>query len=247
MRSSSRSKSSRLRWLAAGVVLSLLLAGPARGADREFVGVLALASDDAVAKQLGLSDSVRKQLQDLIDKRIDEVTDLVLEIKDLSAAERTAKLAPFVQKSEELGLALLSEPQRQLLERIRLGQAGMASLGEPAVMQRLGLSDQQQADIQRLLQERSAASQNGDGQARQAAVADCDKRLWAALSPQQRGDWEKLSSTSPGGNGARRVGGRVAQARGPGRAAVRSRRRAPPGNAGSARDVAGPARPDRAS
>src|SRR5690349_1396782 len=80
----------------------------ARAADPAFVGVLALAVDEEVAKQVGIPEETRRQIAELVDRREAEVLNLALEARSLPEAERAAKLRPFVEESERLGLELLT-------------------------------------------------------------------------------------------------------------------------------------------
>src|SRR5688572_11884682 len=127
-------------WFLAGCLcLSSLQAFAA--VDPEFVGVLALMSDPAVAKDLGLSEDVQKKLSDIVAKREDEAIQFALEIKDLPAAERKDKLAPFVAESEKLGLALLTDEQKTKLQQIRISKLGMKGLMEESIATQVGLTD----------------------------------------------------------------------------------------------------------
>ena len=60
---------------------------PADAADTTFVGVLAYAIEDDVAKQLNLSDEVRGKLVTLVEARERAALALVAKIRDLSPAE----------------------------------------------------------------------------------------------------------------------------------------------------------------
>src|SRR5262245_24101318 len=96
-----------------GLVGSVLVVGamaikPARGADPAFVGLVALAVDEEVAKKLELSDEVKAQLAALVEQRENAALELVQEIKGLSDEEKAAKIAPFVAESEKEGLKLLT-------------------------------------------------------------------------------------------------------------------------------------------
>ena len=93
-------------------------------ADREFVGVLALAVDRAVADELQLTDEQRQKLSTLIERRENEVLELALSLRQADAPEREAKLGPFRQASEAEGLKLLDDRQRALLEQVRLRRVG---------------------------------------------------------------------------------------------------------------------------
>ena len=79
----------------------------------EFVGVLSLAVDEEVAAELGISESTVERLAELIDKRESEAIAIAYELRDLSEAEQFKKLTPFRKRSEQAGLALLSEQQRR--------------------------------------------------------------------------------------------------------------------------------------
>src|SRR5688500_10865148 len=67
----------------------------ARAADPAFVGLLALAVDEEVARQVGIPEETRQQLAELVDRREAEVLNLALEARSLPEAERAAKLRPF--------------------------------------------------------------------------------------------------------------------------------------------------------
>ena len=81
------------------LLLAALLCAPlpARGQDPAFVGVLALAVEDNVATALGLSSDVKKQLNDLIAKREDEI--LKAGVDQLPEDEQKAKLDAFVAET----------------------------------------------------------------------------------------------------------------------------------------------------
>ena len=111
-----------------------------RSPGNEFVGVLALALEDDVAREIGLSESTRVKLSDLVDQREAEAVELAYEVRELPEASQAEKLEPFRRQSEQLGLALLTEQQRAGLEAIRLAREGMASLAEEQVAKTLGLT-----------------------------------------------------------------------------------------------------------
>ena len=83
------------------------------------------------------------QLTELIDRRENEVLELTLLVKGLPAAEQEAKLKPFREESEQQGLKLLSETQRQKLEQIRLQRLGNESLRDSAVAERMNFGNSQ--------------------------------------------------------------------------------------------------------
>jgi type II secretory pathway component GspD/PulD (secretin) len=67
-------------------------------------------------------------------------------------------------------------------------------LAHPEVAEKLGLSDTQRAEVQRLLQERTAALQETDEAAQTVKIAEIDAAIRAALTDTQ---WEQWQSTPP--------------------------------------------------
>jgi type II secretory pathway component GspD/PulD (secretin) len=163
------------------------------------VGVVALALEDDVAGELKITDEVKAKLQELADRRLDEATDLALEVKDLPAAQQRLKLAPFVAESERLGLELLTAAQRTRLEQIRLARAGMASLKERNVSGKLKLTLKQRADVDSLLEARDNELGKGTEEERRLVKARYERDLSALLTREQRLAWEQLAGLSPGG------------------------------------------------
>jgi len=165
-------------------------------ADPSFVGVLALAVDKDVAERLGLSDEVRGRLRQLVNEREDAALEIVLAIKDLPPMEQTAKLAPFVAESEQLGFALLSVAQREKLQQIRLAREGMSGLAEPGLSGALGLSSEQRATVEQLLTQRAVDMTKGGERERQITRAVYENKLAAILNESQRAAWQKMAGLS---------------------------------------------------
>lgn len=181
--------------LALGISLGAM-AAPA--ADRAFVGVLALAVDPSTAEKLGLTDEQKSQLLALIDKRELEIVEKALEFKDLPAAERTAKLAPFVAESETLGLALLSEAQKRLLGQLRIAQAGVAVLADEAIAATLKLEPTQREAIGKLIERLGTEGAAGSEDERRVAQANLEREIVAQLSQEQRAQWEGMMGKGGG-------------------------------------------------
>ena len=78
-------------------------------ADPTFVGILSLVDDNAVSRQLQLSDSQRDQLMQLIRQRESQALEMAISTRRLSAEERKERLAEFVAESERQGFELLSD------------------------------------------------------------------------------------------------------------------------------------------
>jgi len=183
-------------WLALAVGATLAMPGPssnATAADPSFVGALAIAVESDVAKRLELSEEVKANLVELINRREDQALEIVLANKDLPPFEQTARLVPFVAESERQGFALLTVPQREKLQQIYLARQGMSSLGEPVVVQSIGLSDEQQAIVKRLLDERAVDMTKGGENERRITRAIYERKLAAVLNDQQRGNWQTLA------------------------------------------------------
>jgi type II secretory pathway component GspD/PulD (secretin) len=166
----------------------------AESGSADLVGVLALADEETVAKQLGLSEEKRAELAKLILKREDAATELAAAQRELPADQYAAKLKEFREASEKVGLELLTAEQRQMLERIRLNRAGLAALGEPEVADKLQLSAEKQAEISKILQERAKALTVASGAAQKQQAGDFERRLREQLTADQLSQWDQLSS-----------------------------------------------------
>ncbi|WP_254507560.1 secretin N-terminal domain-containing protein [Anatilimnocola floriformis] len=171
----------------------------AAAADPAFVGVLALASEPAVAKELGLSEDSLKQLNDLIGKREDEVGALVLELpKDLSQADKDAKLADFVAESEKLGLKLLTAEQQTKLQQIRIRRVGPVALLEKGVGEQLVITERQRGQLntyQQMFEQENAAAPEA---AKAKAKVELQKKMLEILTPEQKAKWEALEGRGGG-------------------------------------------------
>lgn len=176
-----------------GFALPGLVDSVAVAADPAFVGVLALAVDDQVAERIGLTGQTKAKLLELIDRREEEAIEMVLTIRDLSAAEQVAKLSPFVAESERQGLELLSVAQREKLQAIRVAREGMTALGEAWMAASLGLSDEQQAKVADLLKQRAVELTKGGENQRRLTRAIFERQLAAVLTPEQNAVWQKLA------------------------------------------------------
>src|SRR5262249_10257007 len=185
------------------LTLALLMVGATaakvRAADSgaaDWAGVLALADEPSVAKQLGLSEEKQAELTKLILKREDAAGELALKQRELAPEEYAAKLKEFREASEKAGLELLTPQQRQMLEKIRLGRAGLAALGEPAVAAKLQLSAEKQAEVAKILQERAKSLAAASGAAQKQQAGDFERRLRDQLTAGQLSQWEQLSSAT---------------------------------------------------
>ncbi len=155
-------------------------------ADSEFVGILALATEEEVADELGLSPPVRRELLDLVDQREDDALELAMSLRDLPASERAKQLGPFRKTSETMGLKLLKPAQIKLLQAIRIRKLGMQSLGEPAVASKLKLTDEQKQQVVDLLAQRKAATSK-------RATGVIDRQLKSVLTAEQMVAWQGIT------------------------------------------------------
>jgi type II secretory pathway component GspD/PulD (secretin) len=182
--------------ITAAVALLLCAIWPVRAFSADdFVGVLSLAVQDDVAAKLQLTADQKTQLHSLIDDRENKAVDLVMQAKDLSAADREQKMAAFRQESETKGLALLNPDQQKTLEQIRLGRLGLAALAEPAIAQRLALSDEQKKQIADLLEKRKQDISKADERRARLVQALAERSLSEVLTEKQKADWNAMALT----------------------------------------------------
>ncbi|MEO8496084.1 MAG: hypothetical protein ABI614_13520, partial [Planctomycetota bacterium] len=179
-------------------IFSTFSVGHSAEPDPTFVGKLAYAVDDEGSKRLQLSDEVKQQLLELIDRREGEALNLALELKDLPPAEKTARLAPFVTKSEQLGVALLTIEQRDVLNQIGVARRGMSSLADADLSELLELTDDQKTQVSELLAQRAKDQAAGGEDERRAAMQTYERKLAGVLSESQRANWERLAGLSDG-------------------------------------------------
>src|SRR5262245_9474922 len=180
------------------ILVIALVTSVAGAANDTFVGILAMANEDDVARQLGLSDDTRTGLAKLIAQRENEATELAMQ-KNLPADEQAAKLKAFREESEKKGLELLGDDQRRQLEKIRVGRAGLISLAEPEIAKKLQLSEKQQQEISEIVKDRDRQMARATAQQKKSLVGFYEKKLGEIVTEDQRARWEQLAS-SPAGN-----------------------------------------------
>jgi type II secretory pathway component GspD/PulD (secretin) len=173
--------------LAAGVVTSARLAS---AADHTFVGIVALAVEKDVAQEIGLSEEEWTNLLRFCDKREIEALRIAIGVP---REEQAAKLAPFVAESERIGLAMLTDEQKLRLQQIRISRAGMGTLTEEAIAAQLKLTDEQKAEIERLLAERDEKLAGLDEDAQRAMYDEYERKLRGVLDNMQVMGWDLLA------------------------------------------------------
>ncbi len=166
---------------------------PATAADPAFVGVLALAIEDDVAREIGLTPEVHDKLKKLVARRENEAVDFVLQIRELPPEVRAERIREYATKIEREGLALLSLDQRSKLEQIRIRRKGMDTLIEPNMVKILQLTPDQQKEIERLRAERRRKASTVGERERLAIGNEYERKLRAVLTPAQQALWDQLA------------------------------------------------------
>ncbi|QDU76169.1 Bacterial type II/III secretion system short domain protein [Bremerella volcania] len=159
-------------------------------ADPTFVGSLAIALEDEAASELQLSDEVRMKLKTLAYEREKQALDLALELKGATPEEKQAKLDAYVAESEKQAMALLTPEQQEKLKKLKVKQAGLTSILEPAIAGQLNLADWQAEELSRRLE----ATLKPDAGPRE--LGEFERFANRLLSPSQRAKWEELAGIS---------------------------------------------------
>ncbi len=178
----------------AALLVCCTLVSTAAAADREFIGVLAIAVEDDVAKMVGLDDSQRQQILELVKNREDAVLNLRQELKTLSDEEKQRKLAEFRHESEAKGREFLKPGQWELLGRVWLKKRGLEALSEPRVADLLKLSPEQRRQVLTLLHERQQQMAGADLDSQHTIINETGRRLAALLSDEQRSKWDMITA-----------------------------------------------------
>lgn len=169
----------------------------AQAAEEEFVGVLAIALEKDTAAQLQLSAEQQAALAKLVEKRENDVLELALRLRTATAEQRNTELAPFRQASEAEGLKLLTAAQRTTLEQLRVRRAAGASLAEPAMATKLGLTPEQTTAITKLAADRlEQLSRAKNAQEREVLRNTFEQRFFAQLTPEQKAAWDRAAGLS---------------------------------------------------
>ncbi len=178
------------------VLLALWIVLPSsllRAADATFVGVLALAVEDDVARQLGLSPEVHARLKKFVAERENAAVNLVLEIRELPPEVRAGRIREFAAKIEREGLAMLTLEQRSKLEQIRIQRTGMDTLVEPNMVKILQLTPEQQKQISELRAERQRKTSTVGERERATLINTYERKLRAVLTEAQQALWDQLA------------------------------------------------------
>ncbi|QDV73350.1 secretin N-terminal domain-containing protein [Botrimarina mediterranea] len=106
----------------ATALLVAVFAVPALGAESEIVGLLAVALEPAVAKDLGLSDDQLGKLQALADEREMKGMTQAMKVANLPRDEQVAQLADFRAESERMAFEVLTAEQTAKLRDVARGR-----------------------------------------------------------------------------------------------------------------------------
>lgn len=104
------------------LLAALAIVSQTWGAESELVGVLAVALEPAVARELGLNAEQLGQLQAIADEREMKGMARAIKLAKLPRDERVARLAEFRAESERLALALLTAEQGAKLREVAAGR-----------------------------------------------------------------------------------------------------------------------------
>lgn len=147
-------------------------------------------------------------------KKIDEISATATRERARLAAEYSAKLGELNKKASDDALALLNDTQRRRLEQLRLQQQGLRALTSKAVVEQLGLTQQQRDEIAKLTQPSSSFGRGGDrdrttnppnpnvpaAERFRQAVEEANKRaaetrekILAVLTPEQKAKWSEMT------------------------------------------------------
>ena len=174
-------------WAVAWFALAAVICATAgRAAEREVVGVLALALEPEIAQQIGLTPTQLAQINQIVVDREAEVLDIAADFRGLTPDERFAKLAPFRKETEEKGLAILSPQQRAKLEQLRFKRYGLSLLADPVIAERLRIPPDQQAAFRQAVKAREEKLRELGPNAPPEEVKKLDEPIAAMLGEPQR-------------------------------------------------------------
>ena len=192
-------------------------------------GGLALLSDEAVKKDLGITDDQVKKLEEFQTKVRAEMGTLFQGLGNLTQEERTAKLQELQKKSAEMTATaekeILLPKQIERLKQIsvqsRLSRSNTAdALASEELSKDLGITDAQKEALKKAQEEADAEMQAGITKLREAAR----QKVLGILTPEQQAKLKSLTGETiqftrtgrggPGGTGGRGgAGGRGAGGR----------------------------------
>jgi hypothetical protein len=110
-------------------------------------------------------------------------------------------------------MAILTPEQGSKLEQIRLRRLGLASLAEPAVIEKFDLTESQKKEVADLLGQRDKDLAKADEKSARIIQAQTEHKLAAVLSEKQKSTWETISGgDAPRGETPKPMGAPAADA-----------------------------------
>ncbi len=154
----------------------------------DVVGILASITRTEVASELGLTPDQLDRLKALVKQQ--ENQSLNLALRELSPAERAAKMFAFVRGTEKMGYSILNSEQAAKVEQMRLRQLGLVALMDPEVGSLVGVTDAQVAKMQTILEGKKVLTKEFGAI---KATAEVNKRMDGVLNDDQRAAWIALT------------------------------------------------------
>jgi len=142
-----------------------------------------LVADPAVQDKLELSDDAKGKVAELVKTRIETTLST---LKDLEGDERNERIKSLRQENDQMIMSLLTVQQRGILSQARIVKKGALALAEPQVQAGLGFTDEQKAEIAKLVAQRDDAESDDDR-------AQIDANIVAVLNEDQKDNWVKFT------------------------------------------------------
>lgn len=172
---------------------------------------LMLLANEAVQKELDLSDEQKTSLKGISDEVAKETREIFSGVRDLSKEERETKMEELrkkvAEKTKEVegkATEVLLANQRERLDQISLQQRGLSALTDEDVAKKLGISDDQKQKLTAAREEsgkkmREAFQGAGKGEDREKAREkfaelrkESEEGVLAVLTSEQKEAFEKL-------------------------------------------------------
>ena len=126
-------------------------------------GLTGLLRNDQVQKELDLTDEQNEQLREVGRKLMEGMRDQFSGLRELSDEERTAKMqelqAEIMKRTLEALQDVLTQPQMERLMQVYLQQQGTRALSNTQVINALGITPDQQAELRQIGEDIRAKSQ----------------------------------------------------------------------------------------
>ena len=148
-------------------------------------------------------------------KKLDEINAEITRERDRLYAEYSAKFNELNKKAEGRALGLLSEAQQRRTSQLRLQQQGERALVTTQVAEKVGLSQEQRAEISKIISQRGPLTLSGRDQGRNATPPNANvpaqdrieqfreaatrrdtelrEKIIAVLTPEQKTKWSELT------------------------------------------------------